>query len=103
MWPASSATGLVSFRGVASFDGVNVMVTGSRQMRATVRLSISMAARHGHLTLQVQGEAGTEYVLESSANLKQWRTLAPFTNVNGTAIFAEPTSQAAHFYRIRAP
>jgi hypothetical protein len=51
--------------------------------------------------LHLSGPSGDEYVIEASDDLQNWPPLGNVTISAGAATFADPTPQAARFYRAR--
>jgi hypothetical protein len=52
--------------------------------------------------LLLGGEFGGVFVIEASADLRQWSDVATVTNVFGTVQFNDTTGGAQRFYRARS-
>ncbi len=56
----------------------------------------------GRLQFQFTGEPGQRYQIESSTNLINWQPVQVFTNLTGTTLFEDSTTNGArYFYRSR--
>lgn len=94
------------FTGTASFDGVDVAITGQRtSTRAPfVRRDSNdnRDVKRDGFRLLIQGEEGLSYLLEYTTDLIQWLPLS--TNVVGAVdleiVDPSPASQSRRFYRI---
>jgi sugar lactone lactonase YvrE len=96
---------MASFRGVVSFDGVDVPIPGPREVRPGSRLGLLTLMPGGQVQINVTGWSGENYELETSTDLMNWAPLGRFTNINGVLRFnqPEPVNPPQRFYRVAAP
>jgi hypothetical protein len=101
--PPVSAQGVVAFQGTASFDGLDVPVTGARQSRPASRLTVGSRLRPDRFSMTLDGEQRASYFIEISSDLLTWVPLTRLTNDLGQLEFSEPvqTNQLQRFYRAR--
>lgn len=81
--------GCTRFSGVASFDGVNVPVTGVKR-------------RHEEALVRFNAIAGRRYAIEGSHDLKAWLRLGTVDSASEEVTFVDPESGdlPARFYRL---
>jgi hypothetical protein len=98
--PAPSPISL-SFAGIASFDGTDQPVVGDALILQAVRLSSLTLLPQGGFGLKIGPADGIVYRIESSIDLRAWRSLSVATNLNGMLRFSDPDSKTApqKFYR----
>lgn len=111
--PPPGATGPATFRGVASFDGVEVLITGTRQVisgTSTVPPTLGprflvdcLTPDSSTLSLCFEAIPGRLYELEKSENLQTWnRTSLNVRAANATATIRYPKDTARQqFFRVR--
>jgi uncharacterized delta-60 repeat protein len=99
--PAPTTFGSASFRGVASFDGVSVVVAGTEQMVPSCRMTLGARDPGGARRLSLVGVMGAVYVLDASSDLVNWMPLATLTNTTGRLEFSDPAAlqYRQRFYR----
>jgi uncharacterized delta-60 repeat protein len=102
--PPVGAGNLATFAGLASFDGSGVPIAGSRQLRASSRLSVSAGPQLGRVVLCLRGQPGTRYLIEASTDLIQWAAMDTVTCTTDGAqtTLAASLTDAHRFYRARA-
>jgi hypothetical protein len=97
--PPADARGSVTLAGNASFDGVSTSVDGPAQLNSGSSLKWSAQPSNGGWTLRLQGELGTCYVVESSTDLVNWKSVATLTNKLGSIeVPATVVPQTPHLY-----
>jgi hypothetical protein len=64
---------------------------------APTLMVVSMATNA--LTLRLDSELGSRYVIEKSADLSSWSPVGSVTNVSGTILITEPLTGGAGFFR----
>jgi uncharacterized delta-60 repeat protein len=101
--PSALARGPITLSGTASFDGLNVPVTGSELLRPGCSLKWFGNPAMGICNLQLKGEPGVSYVVESSTDLKTWTPVTTVANTEGASeipISPNPGSSQV-YYRAR--
>jgi hypothetical protein len=58
-------------------------------------------AAGGSVQVQLQGQAGTRYVLEASANWASWTPVWTNTLVGSSAVYTNTATTSAQFWRAR--
>lgn len=101
--PPAGAKGVASFMGLASFDGVDVAVAGSRELQPSSKLGRVASPQDGGVQVSLRGMVGATYVIEASDDLLSWIAVGELTNVNGEAVFMDSAAAglARRFYRAR--
>ncbi len=95
------------FSGVASFDGINVPITGKRStflstgIISPATLQSIITSPNGDRIITFRGEAGVVYQLEASENLTTWEPLQQMLNNDGVLYYTDPatTNFVNRFYR----
>lgn len=102
----SNAPAVAEFAGVASFDGINVPITGGRKTRratsviAPARLNSIEPLADGQKLVTFQGEPGVAYTVEATTNLTEWNALETLLNNDGTLQYIDLSTNAVlKFYR----
>jgi hypothetical protein len=100
--PSASTGRTVNFEGSASFDGVSIPISGSRQARASIRLSSVERLPGGQIQLKLLGAREAQYVIESSTDLIRWTPLTVVPNIDGILQFSDRSDadQPQRFYRV---
>lgn len=101
--PPVEAHGSVSMTGNASFEGLSVPVTGQSQLACGSTLKLMPQSGNEQWKLQLQGEIGASYVVESSTDLLNWTPVTTVTNQTGAVdvpVFTAPTERL--YYRAKA-
>jgi uncharacterized delta-60 repeat protein len=101
--PPAVASGQVRFAGSASLDGAAVPVGGPALLCSTSRLTWSPEPGTGRWALQVKGDLGARYMVETSTNLVQWAPMTTITNSLGSVVIPDPVSSESpqQYYRAR--
>jgi hypothetical protein len=101
--PPATAVGSVDLRGLASFDGSSLVISGSCQIQATGRLRVTCGPQPGQVTLCLIGEFDVRYVIEVSNDLLEWHELASGTTSHGRLEIPVTMSSnvPVQFYRAR--
>ncbi|MDB6029018.1 MAG: hypothetical protein JWM68_5241, partial [Verrucomicrobiales bacterium] len=105
--PATNLSTAVGFSGVASFDGINVPITGRRYAylnTGTVppaKLQSIITSPTGDRIITFFGQPGIVYRLEGSADLTEWVTMEGMLNNDGVLYYTDPASTnfVNRFYR----
>lgn len=92
-----------TFGGTASFDGVDMAITGGGTAQASARLGAVFDAELGRVQLTLQGTHDTHYAIDASADLETWKEILVLqTGADSTAVLVpDPTALAHRFYRAR--
>ena len=102
---SANAPASAYFSGVASFDGINVPITGQRQTRRTTtsqpaKLESVKILSDGNRLLTFTGEAGVGYVLEATTNFVDWVNIEALLNNDGVLQYIDlSTNEDQRFYR----
>ena len=107
--PSDRAAGCIRFAGTASFDGLNIPISGQRQMMTpfpalTPASASEVRTVQGECQIIFNGEANQRYAIESSTDLANWTPLAILSaDVNGLMIITDlgVSEQKHRFYRSR--
>ena len=101
--PLAAASGPVRFAGSASLDGAALPIGGPALLCSTSRLTWSPEPGTGRWALQVKGDLGARYLIETSSNLVQWTPLTTITNSLGSVAIPNPVSTESpqQYYRAR--
>jgi hypothetical protein len=99
--PSSTVDQEVEFRGVASFDGSSLNITGSHQMRPSSRLTLASEKGTVAGRLLLRGAVGRSYRIEVSNDLITWELLKTITYAEGASEIADPDRHRFNrrFYR----
>ena len=109
-WQAATGNPAVDFGASPSFDlttqstAEGAILTGLRSFSICHgRLSSPVPAGNGVFSIQLTGNPGQAYVIETATNLMTWLPLQPFTNVSGMDSFTVTNAPPlrARFYRAR--
>jgi hypothetical protein len=106
--PPLDAQGPVSFSGVASLDGTNLVFYGQRYTTdnpVTPSLSSVTPQPDGTVQLALEAETGFFYIIEASTDLVQWVPITSFFSSSDTTVFTD-TNAAQYpqrFYRAVLP
>lgn len=101
----TNATGVLSFAGTASFDGVGVSIGGVRQVTSFTSLTSTLVqakfSKQSGFSLNLAGGAANSYVLQASTNLSNWVSLQTNLVISGTLQLqdASATNFTRRFYR----
>lgn len=100
--PPAGSRATVTFRGVASFDGLDREIGGQRR---TSTYTLTLLARPGSgpdVSFQIESGPGALFTVEFSQDLKTWISLGNITNESGSMIYRVPAngSYTQGFYRI---
>ena len=106
--PPANATGHATFIGTASFDGINVPLTGARlatDVLLPLRFLGVQRLTNGLVQLTVSVDPGFLYQLELSTNLETWSLLGQLPATNATVQFLDvtATNSSRRFYRALLP
>jgi outer membrane protein assembly factor BamB len=106
--PPPDATGSVSFFGLASLDGTNLVFYGQRYTtdRPVVPSLSSVALQpDGTVQLAVAGEVGFFYVVEASTDLLQWIPITSFFSSSDVTVVTDTDAPqySRRFYRAVLP
>lgn len=88
------------FLGTYNHDSSRISIT--KYVQATTpetRLSFSPTLAGDSCSVQVLGEAGRLYELQSSSNLLDWSSIQSAFNPSGTLLFTNLINDGRHFYR----
>lgn len=104
--PTSELSGVVQLAGTASFDGSDVVISGTRWMTAgdpAARLALASTS-DGHVRIALSGVAGVTYQVERSSDLNHWEAwksvrLTAGASGNGEALWVESTEGTAAYFR----
>ncbi len=101
--PPSAASGAISFAGRASFDGIGVDVQGPGLLPSSSHLRWTRHPTTGQWSLELKGELGARYVVETSTDLRHWTVLTVIPNTTGSIQVPVSVSAGAMqlFYRAR--
>jgi hypothetical protein len=101
--PLAAASGPARFAGSASLDGAALPIGGPALLCSTSRLTWSPEPGTGRWALQVKGDLGARYLIETSSNLVQWTPLTTITNSLGSVVIPNPVSTESpqQYYRAR--
>ena len=105
--PSTNLPNVVGFSGVASFDGINVPITGRRYTYLNTgavppaKLQSMVTAPNGDRIIKFLGQPGVVYQLEGSENLTDWTPLDQLLNNDGVLDYTDPatTNFVNRFYR----
>jgi hypothetical protein len=105
--PRTNLLKTATFSGVASFDGLNVPITGKRSATFSAgslppaTLQSIMTSTNGDRIISFLGQPGVVYRLEGSANLSDWTPMDSLLNNDGVLYYTDPstTNSEARFYR----
>ena len=103
--PGTNVTGAAGFAGTASFDGVDVPVSGVRRTWHGTLVSTGVRGierlADGRVSLSFDGESGWRYCVEASTNLIDWLPIAIEFSVNGVVRVIDPAvdGSGSRFYR----
>jgi hypothetical protein len=104
--PPKTASGIVIFTGLASFDGTDVPITGKRQAAlepgtSTATLTSLQRSVEGSAQLTFAGEAGRTYRIEATTDLVNWTSLGTVTGTGDTWQFTDTSAAnlGLRFYR----
>jgi len=96
--PTTNLVNAVGFSGVASFDGINVPITGRRYSYMITgavppaKLQSIITSPSGDRIITFQGQPGVVYRLEGSVNLTDWTTMDQLLNNDGVLYYTDPAS-----------
>lgn len=90
--PAETTTELATFRGVASFDGEDVVISGQRQTSFYKLILASNSELSGGFSWELQSSPGVIFEVEFSQDLKAWTPLKSITNDTDVIIFRDTAS-----------
>jgi hypothetical protein len=81
--------------------GLTFSAVAKLQLRESVRFAAPRLLSGGLVRLEIAGEAGETYELQTSSDLSTWRLIAIVVNATGTAQYIDPDAggRAARFYR----
>ena len=107
--PTSNATGIATFAGRVSFDGVSVPIEGVRQLLPSAGcpslLTAPVFSKHSGCQMTLTGPVGGTYILQASTNMTHWINLQTNINTTGTltVIDVTATNFSRRFYRAVSP
>ncbi len=101
--PPQDVHGPIALSGRASFEGAGMAIQGSGQLQCSSQLRWSQHPATGAWSLEVNGELGGQYVIESSTDLRHWTFVADVQNTTGSIQVPLSISPRAKelFYRAR--
>lgn len=98
--PNWAAAAIARFSGVASFNGINVPITGQRTTRYSAGtnsplpvLSAMRLLSDGDRLITFRGEPGVFYVIEASTDLIEWKPLDELLNNDGVLQYIDASSE----------
>ncbi|MEO6035565.1 MAG: Ig-like domain-containing protein [Verrucomicrobiota bacterium] len=105
----TSAVGEAHFSGVASFNGINLPITGQRTVRSAPAPTTSPAKLQsitglpgGDRLMTFEGEVGGSYRIEATTNFFDWMPLEELLNNDGALQYIDGASEGLEqrFYRV---
>jgi len=101
--PPTDAGFGVGFSGTASFDGLNVAVSGTETIAPALALVALRPIPEGGVLLRLVGGGDAAVRIECSSDLLNWELLIELTDAYGVIDFGDPAAPgvARRFYRAR--
>ncbi|MBI4664679.1 MAG: PQQ-binding-like beta-propeller repeat protein [Verrucomicrobia bacterium] len=102
--PPATSDERVTFAGLASFDGVNLPISGQRTTRASSSLSKLKRLADGSIEVTLRGRLGASFEIQVSTNLLEWSRLQAGTNSKGVIVLRDTAPvPGQRFYRAVSP
>ncbi|MBI3417784.1 MAG: hypothetical protein HY043_21035 [Verrucomicrobia bacterium] len=100
--PGADTSGVAAFAGTVSFDGVDQVIAGSRQLAPGSRFGQPAKAAGGAVVLSIRGEIGAHYVVEGSTDLLHWTVVQTAVNTTGILQITESAGGSSRYQFYRA-